>query len=439
VDWSCYSEELAAACEELQTWRDSIESDRSLFKTSMKEEIELDILEQVDLVRAALSAEEKARTEADTRLEQRCEEVNHTMSVEIESRSTWTAGLREILEAEGDERNRIVAAFNAQRQEVQGFAKDVIGIKKALYEGGASIPNLDLTMPAQEDTKELQEKWEATHEALSKEVAKLSGQVKEAPPLLLELTIQLQALQQGLSTEQGERNIAVDNLARKLELVSTVFNVDSRQGQVENAGQMSSQSAEQHEHQLRMIFDQLDSLANTQLSSLREQLSSCSQQLAFEQAERKSDSEMVWSSMQSLHGHLVQFISQPPATAPPAFSMIPESQKSIGRMPRSRSPSPRMPIHGDEQAAARPRVQLPATQQTLASNNVGPHSVLSRSLPTHDVIFGPGASQSLSYGCPSNIVPARAPGAVSTQLSWTPQDLTSGQNISFARHLLTQG
>jgi len=447
VDWQCYSQELAAACEELQQWRDGIEADRSAFKASLKQELQQELSERgdpmVDSLRKAVAEESREREEAVKRLEQQCSDVTRTMSVEIDSRSTFTQGLREILEAEGDERSRIVTCFNTQRLEVQTLTDDVSTCSKEIQElkvaVGRSIPTTALNLETGEvDVKALQEHWqkahdaleneitsfkeikEKGHDALAKEVNILSGQVKEVPTLLLELTTQLHALRHGLTSETNERNIAIDNLARKLELVSTVFNVDSRPNKEDNA-EMSSQSAQHFEQQLRLIFDQLDSMANTQLSAVREQVANCSQQLALEQAERKSDSEMVWSSMQSLHGHLVQFISQPPATT----YVMPESNRSLGRMPRSRSPSPRIPPAVQEEPVnsgvrPRPQVQLPSAQLPLGSSQL-----LTRTLPDHSVTLSQGYA-----------VTGRTQLAGGAPLSWNTVPTPQEQNISFARHVL---
>lgn len=279
-----------------------------------------------------------------------------------------------------------------------------------------------------EQTKMLQESQEAL-DTLKKEVGRLSGQVNDAPQVLLELAVQLQTVQQDLATETSERNIAIDNMARKLELASSVFNTESKL-ELRDNDEMSIQRSEQ---QLSLIRAELDSLANTQLSAIREQIANCNKQFSLEQAERKSDSEMVWSSMQSLHGHLVQFISQPPVPqAPqgtPAYAM-PESQRSLGgsRMPRSRSPSPRMPptpLTAQEMQAARPRTQLltampPATTQLPA--NIGNAGLVRNSYPA------PGSGPATPGS-----------GRPMQQVSWTqpaPQEMTPGQNISFARHLL---
>lgn len=449
VDWQCYSQELAEACDELQQWRDGIEAERTFFKQSLKKDLEqeLEVSEKFDSLRKAVADESNRSAEAVRQLEQQYQDVNQKMLVEAESRGTWNQRVHDILEAEGDERNRILACFSTQRQEIQSLADklsesalEMEAIKKAFLKMEALngdinlIPKTALNLEA--DGKELnglKEYWQQTYDVLTAEVAKLSGQVKEAPPLLLELTLQLQALQQAMTGETNERHIAIENLGQKVELVTTVFNVEAKQGSMQNVEEMSSQTSQQHEHQLRLIFDQLDALANTQLSGIREQLANTTQQLSMEQAERKTDSEMVWSSMQSLHGHLVQFISQPPAASPPPTGYgMPSSQS---RMPRSRSPSPRFPPADSQGQPGRPRPLLPMQLATGPAPVMSSGSqLMNRSLPSQDVTLGhPSIGSPQSYT--ANVGNGRTP-ITGPQLSWTQPDMTAGQNISFARHLL---
>jgi chromosome segregation ATPase len=433
VDWQCYSEELGAACEELQEWRDKIEADRTFFKSSLSKEIEGSLSDRIDDVRRLVAEESKVKDEIVKRLETQCQEVSHNLNVEMASRSSYSKSINEILEVQGDERNRLVACFNTERAEVQAlndkivtFAREVQDIKNSVAAGNVSLVSIPKTEANLQQSEEPQDRSNASQEALAQEVNKLKDQVKQTPPLLLELTMQLHQLQQGLSGEKDERNIALENLSRKLDLVGTVYNLDSAQGKAENGGQGS----QRHDEQLRLIFDKLDSLANDQLSVLREQVANCSKQLSMEQAERKSDSEMVWSSMQNLHGHLVQFISQPPPTA---MTIMPESQRSLGgnRMPRSRSPSPRFPGQMPEHLlASRPRVpvRLPdALKEDTSPQLTSPRQEKQRSSPAD-----PNEEQeSASYQA------STAPGKeIPVQLPWTSQD--AAQNISLARQLLQQ-
>merc|ERR1711924_128020 len=187
------------------------------------------------------------------------------------SRSSYSKSINEILEAQGDERNRLVACFNTDRAEVKAlsdkivsFAKEVQDIKNSVAAGNVSLVSIPKTEANLQQSEEPQDRSNASQEALAQEVNKLKDQVKQTPPLLLELTMQLHQLQQGLSGEKDERNIALENLSRKLDLVGTVYNLDSAQGKAENGGQGS----QRHDEQLRLIFDKLDSLANDQLSVL---------------------------------------------------------------------------------------------------------------------------------------------------------------------------
>jgi len=478
VDWENYTQELAAACAELQVWRDTIEADRSDFRNSLKDELQDTLSQRVEIVRRAVDTEVLDRQTTSAEIECRLiKNVSELMMAENEDRNRFmeqqkaeTEGrliqhLRELLEAEGDERKRVFSVLQKLDERVSKHDKLIAagngnqGTKTDNNQSAKTEEKLEdarelsCSSIPQDDIQMLQDRWQAAQEenksnvdALAEEVNKLctqvsnmSAQVEEAPQVLLELTIQLQSLQQGLATETNERNIAIDSVATKLELFSAVFNVDSKQGRAEHGEQQQSEI----EKQLRLIFDQLDNLATTQLNSMREQVANCTQQLSMEVAERKSDSEQVWSSMQSLHGHLVQFISQPPPTAQLNQYMMPESQRSIGRMPRSRSPSPRMPVTLPQQiqdaqeyqpSRARPLIHLQAGSQFASSSQAGQQSVGSGQLQP---MRGSNVQAYVPAAGSSRAAP-QAPANV-TQLAWTQQpgqEMTPGQNMSFARHLL---
>jgi len=307
ADWNTYTQELAAASQEIQAWRLNIEDERANFVTLLKSELQDTLLQHIDqkfdqkyeimnvlpdrvveLTSAfdtqPLELRPQDAGEEIKRLNQRLDQISTALHDEIE-------GLNAILHNEIKALSTKVAECN-----VDGKGSDAEASEKQ----GNADPTVEWTLQ-QLSMRILELRQDAEAYAMAEDVNKLGEQVKESHPLLFDMGVRLTEIENELEAERETRTAATEDLSRRIDLVGTVFNagkvekaLKSEKPVVNNTGSDDILvPTETHERHLKLVLEQVDNMAKSQLSAIQEQLEQ-------EQAARKGDVELIWSNLNTM-------------------------------------------------------------------------------------------------------------------------------------------
>lgn len=319
ADWNTYTEELAAASQEIKAWRLNIEDERENFVSRLKLELQDTLLQHID-----------------QRIEQKCDMMNVVANGAIESAASDAR-----LHGTGEDFKRLEQRLNqvstALHDEIEGlnaiWQNEIKSISTKLAERnadgkasdaeGGTAPTVEWTLQ-QLSMRILELRQDAKAYAMAEDVNKLVEQVKESHPLLFDMGLRLTELENELEAERETRNAATEDLARRRDLVATVFNSGTSDKSEKSEKTIPVSAAEdamdlneRHERHLKLVLEQVENMAKSQLSAIREQLEQ-------EQVARKGDVQLLWSNLNTMkHSRQVPSLSAVPPVSAASLSAAP--------------------------------------------------------------------------------------------------------------------
>lgn len=357
ADWNTYTEELAAASEEIKAWRRNIEDERANFIALLRSELQDTLLQHIDQKFGQKYAETnglsdrlvEGTSEEISRLEQRLDQLSTVAGEEIKAwrlniedeRASFrtllkselqdtllqhidqkfghhyavTNGLPDrVVEGAGEEISRLEQRLDqvstALHDEIEGLNAILQNEIKVLATKAAEChveakefpdkpesgtdPTVEWTLQ-QLSMRILELRQDAKAYAMADDVNKLGEQVKESHPLLFDMGVRLTEIENELEQERETRTATTEDLSRRIDLVGTVFN----SGKAEKSDKPVACSndtldlIERHDRNVKLVLEQVDNMAKSQLNTLREELEQ-------EVIARKGDVELIWRSLNTM-------------------------------------------------------------------------------------------------------------------------------------------